>query len=322
MVLRRALTVLTSTLAALVVLEAGLRLFPPPLRPVPGYSWMRYDPVYGTVNAPGRYVDPSLGHARVAGTITITRDGLRGDEPTGAPRRILCLGDSSTFGIRLEHGRNIDPDAVFRADNAWPAFLADELRARGVAADVLNAGVIGDNSAHGLRRITGRLRRLFPTTVIVRFGFNDHVFFDAETMVEDTRVLPFVIDLALARPVLALVHHHPRRPAVSVERFVANLEAIAERVREAGGTVLALDYPLRPLAPGETEDTSFVFMGLPPLAALYAEHARYMAALDGLANITVVRTADVVSFGPADRVHPDADGARAIAHRLAAVPME
>jgi acyl-CoA thioesterase-1 len=85
-------------------------------------------------------------------------------EVTGAPgtgeRIIVALGDSLTAGLGVA------------SDEAYPALL--ELRARKAGFDyrVVNAGVSGDTSAGGLRRLDWVLRSR-PDVVIVALGSND-----------------------------------------------------------------------------------------------------------------------------------------------------
>ena len=85
--------------------------------------------------------------------------------PSAAPAvddtpRIVCLGDSLTAGYGLAQSE------------AYPALLQERLRAAGHPHDVVNAGVSGDTSAGGLRRLDWSLRgdvRL----LIVALGAND-----------------------------------------------------------------------------------------------------------------------------------------------------
>lgn len=78
----------------------------------------------------------------------------------GGPLRILMLGDSLTAGY-----------GVAPAD-ALPARLEAALRARGVDARVINAGVSGDTTAGGLARLEWALAD-GPHAVIVALGAND-----------------------------------------------------------------------------------------------------------------------------------------------------
>ncbi len=74
--------------------------------------------------------------------------------------RIVFLGDSLTAGYGL------DPDQAF------PALLDARLSAEGIDATVVNAGVSGDTSAGGLRRLDWVLGP--PTDVlVVALGGND-----------------------------------------------------------------------------------------------------------------------------------------------------
>jgi acyl-CoA thioesterase I len=73
---------------------------------------------------------------------------------------IVALGDSLTAGLGVG------------ADEAYPALLEARLRREGFTYRVVNAGVSGDTSAGGLRRIDWALR-LSPAVVIVALGAND-----------------------------------------------------------------------------------------------------------------------------------------------------
>jgi len=73
---------------------------------------------------------------------------------------VVALGDSLTAGLGVG------------ADEAYPALLEARMRREGFAYRVVNAGVSGDTSAGGLRRIDWALR-LSPAVVIVALGAND-----------------------------------------------------------------------------------------------------------------------------------------------------
>jgi acyl-CoA thioesterase-1 len=78
----------------------------------------------------------------------------------GADHLIVALGDSLTAGLGVG------------ADEAYPALLEARLRREGFDYRVVNAGVSGDTSAGGLRRLDWALR-LKPDVLIVALGAND-----------------------------------------------------------------------------------------------------------------------------------------------------
>jgi len=75
-------------------------------------------------------------------------------------RVIAALGDSLTAGLGVA------------ADEAYPARLEARLSREGYAYRVVNAGVSGDTTAGGLRRVDWVLRAK-PEIVIVALGAND-----------------------------------------------------------------------------------------------------------------------------------------------------
>lgn len=81
----------------------------------------------------------------------------------GPERRILAFGDSLFAGYGVEK------------DASYPARLQAALRARGVNANIVNAGVSGDTTAAGLQRFAFTLdaQEETPDLVIIELGGND-----------------------------------------------------------------------------------------------------------------------------------------------------
>lgn len=77
--------------------------------------------------------------------------------------QIVALGDSLFAGYGLEPGQS------------YPARLETALRARGINARMMNAGVSGDTTAGGLQRLDFTLNSLEqpPALVIISLGGND-----------------------------------------------------------------------------------------------------------------------------------------------------
>ena len=114
-----------------------------------------------------------------------------------ADRVIVALGDSLTAGLGVT------------ADEAYPALLQARLTREGFPYRVVNAGVSGDTSAGGLRRLDWVLRSQ-PEIVIVALGANDGL---------------------RGQPVSALR---------------ANLVAIVDRIRASGARVLIAGMRMPP----------------------------------------------------------------------------
>jgi acyl-CoA thioesterase I len=81
-------------------------------------------------------------------------------EPARERPVVVFLGDSLTAGLGLAE------------DDAWPAVVAERLSTDGLAIRAVNAGVSGDTSAGGLRRLAWQLRQ-HPDVVVVELGAND-----------------------------------------------------------------------------------------------------------------------------------------------------
>ncbi len=78
----------------------------------------------------------------------------------GSPVKILAIGTSLTQGYGLPPGTEI------------PAVLEASLKAKGINASVINAGVSGDTSAGGLSRLDWSLAD-HPDVAIIELGSND-----------------------------------------------------------------------------------------------------------------------------------------------------
>jgi lysophospholipase L1-like esterase len=345
---RAAAAVLASLGLALGLAEATLRIGTGAeflLRPFPNVEWMALDPVLGWRNRPDVHrsaPDPGL---RFAGAdLDTDARGLQ-RTPAGSTGRtriqILCLGDSGTFGIWW---KRVPDDTVpaLHGIAGYPHALDRALRSRGHDdVEIINAGVIGYTSAHGLRQLTTLLHDARPDITLVRFGYNDHArAWDPALRVPEP-ASPFarwlltnasrwqVARLALAGYQRAPLHPAPDSvPWVSPEQFASNLRRLAEVLRERGSQVLFLDYPLRPRSWGRFPEDSIhaALTGAEDVDALYRNHAEYqsilsdVAARDGLHRLetraALTRREDRF-FEDSDLVHPNDRGANALAELIA-----
>lgn len=132
----------------------------------------------------GRGAPPDTAHATGAADTS-----TRGQQLDTLPRVVL-LGDSLTAGYGLA------------ADDAYPSVLQRRIREAGLGAHVVNAGVSGDTSAGGLRRLEWALDG--PVRVlVVALGGNDAL---RGLSVEDLeRNLAAIIQGAQARKVTVIL---------------------------------------------------------------------------------------------------------------------
>jgi acyl-CoA thioesterase-1 len=122
--------------------------------------------------------------------------------PAGAPPVVVFLGDSLTAGYGLAE------------QEAFPALVAAAFAERGTPIRAINAGVSGDTTAGGLRRLDWVLKNR-PQVVVVALGANDGL---------------------------------RGQPLPSIED---NLRAIVERARAAGARVLLAGMLMPPNYGGE-----------------------------------------------------------------------
>lgn len=124
----------------------------------------RFDPDVGIVLRPGvdaRLTIPLLERpVRVRTTGAGRSVGFRDDGLQGG-LRVAILGDSYTFGYGVDQGES------------FPAQLERRLRARGVAADVINAGVPGFGAREERRMLEKHVLPLGPALVLVAVYGND-----------------------------------------------------------------------------------------------------------------------------------------------------
>ena len=137
-----------------------------------------------------------------------------------APRTILFFGDSLTAGYGLD-------DA---SKEAFPALIGQRLKDAGVPYQAVNAGLSGDTTAGGLRRIDWLLQR--PVDILVlELGGNDGL--RGLPPSESLRNLQAIIDKTRARNpqvrvVVAGMMMPPNFGADYVARFAAVFPALAE----------------------------------------------------------------------------------------------
>jgi len=167
------------------------------------------------------------------GPLLSPRPARAADPAPPAARTILVLGDSLTFGYGL-------PDP---ATQSYPALLQQKLDARAASAEpgaprwrVVNAGVSGDTTSGGLRRVDWVSRQ--PVAVLVlALGSNDGLRGLDPALVEAN--LAAIGDrLAAKNPGLRVLLVGQRMP-VSMGDYAARFETVFPRLAAAQRWALA-----------------------------------------------------------------------------------
>jgi acyl-CoA thioesterase-1 len=134
-----------------------------------------------------------------------------------AKMRIVVLGDSITAG----HG--LDPQ------EAYPAVLQKKIDAAGLPYTVSNAGVSGDTTAGGLRRIAWALGQQGADVLVVALGGNDGLRGISPEQTEQN--LAGIIDKAREKkPGLKVIVAAMQMPDNMGEDFTAKFKAIFPKV--------------------------------------------------------------------------------------------
>jgi len=99
--------------------------------------------------------------------VSLNSEGFRDDEfpakETHAAFRVMCVGDSWTFGANV--GQNQAYPQQFQA------LLRNEFPGKDI--EVFNLGVLGYSSYQGLQLLKKRIDELRPNVVVIGFGMND-----------------------------------------------------------------------------------------------------------------------------------------------------
>ncbi|OFW29267.1 MAG: hypothetical protein A3H97_08870 [Acidobacteria bacterium RIFCSPLOWO2_02_FULL_65_29] len=140
----------------------------------------------------------------------------------GAPR-IVVLGDSLTAGLGLS------------LDQAYPALLQQRVNDAGLRYDVINAGVSGDTSAGGLRRLDWALEG-DVRVLVVALGGNDAL--RGLPAAELRRNLSDIIVGAKARKIAVLVAGMEAPPNVGHQYMVEFRQVYADVAKEHGAALL------------------------------------------------------------------------------------
>lgn len=215
---------------------------------------------------------PNLDHAVWDFTVLSTNaDHLRSEHPyeslpakqPGA-LRIVCLGDSVTFGYRVPV---VWPDKPTEYDPEWlpfPMLLEKQLRAANPnrSLDVVTMAVPGYTSHQGLAWLKRDIDTLQPDLLVVSFGWNDASLSDVPDreairtnrslvavrwLVDHSQAFAHAVRWLRARAAGKELQARPLRPTsrVSQQEYLNNMLAIESLARQRGAAVIFIAAPYR-----------------------------------------------------------------------------
>jgi lysophospholipase L1-like esterase len=275
---------------------------------------------------------PNVDHAIWDFTVVSTNaQGLRAAKEFGSKPpdvfRIVCLGDSITFGYRIPLVFPDAPEQYDRNDAAYPGRLERMLQAQypGREVEVIALAVPGYSSHQGRLLLEDTIGWLSPDVVVICFGFNDVAlksFPDREVMssafvdttlrrvMSSSQVLLQTWRWWNARPHAKTPLPSPA-PRVSRADYGANILAMVAlaRAHGAGALVVGPVYRDRTTNPPEAARIALYRQSLREL--MLAEKIPYLQ----VDELTEARQDDNRPlFG--EVVHPSSDGHQLLAERV------
>ncbi|MCE9599035.1 MAG: SGNH/GDSL hydrolase family protein [Spirochaetia bacterium] len=288
------------------------------------FQWIGQNPLRGWVNR---------SNFKHGDTFSTDARGLRNVElASNGSETIVCMGDSGTFGTW--------------DDGTWPRFpdYPGELQKRlnPEQFKVVNAGVIGYTSSHLLRQYMLQIRKMHPSRIVIRVGFNDHSpAWDVRLAVREPTEFwkqlllykmssTFTVQTAVT---LRLAFKAPRaglEPWNDIDQFRFHLEALITNARKDGVQVILLDYPIRPAGFPKRDDGKpfpekiWGVKNHEELIRLHSQYNREIKLTSERMRVPLVQTGHLLEdigragFTSTDIVHPGPEGYRLIAEELSA----
>jgi len=209
---------------------------------------------------------PNLDHVVWDFTVLSTNaQHLRSDRPLQKKEagaiRIVCLGDSVTFGYRVPTVWPDRPNEYDRQALPYPMLLEKELRAANPnkQIEVVTLAVPGYTTYQGLAWLRREIDSLKPDLLIISFGWNDASLSDVSDaaaiktnwgavtvrwLVDHSQAFAHATHWLRARaaPSATVVRPAPR---VSEREYVNNMMAMAQLGRQKQAAVIILAAPYR-----------------------------------------------------------------------------
>lgn len=190
--------------------------------------------------------------------------------------RIVCLGDSVTFGFRVPV---VWPDKPTEYDPSWlpfPMLLEKELRTANPdrKIEVVTMAVPGYTSHQGLAWLRRDIDELQPDLLIASFGWNDASFSDVpdrdairtnwyavtlRRLIDSSQAFAHAVHWLRAREAKAQQQKQTGQPIVrpaarvSQREYLNNMIAIEDLARQRGASVIVIAAPYRDNDPNAPE---------------------------------------------------------------------
>ena len=209
---------------------------------------------------------PNLDHVYWDFTnVSTNAQSIRADYPIGRKPagtfRIVCLGDSVTFGYRVPPVWPEKPNDYNPEWQPYPMLLETELRKANPnrSIEVFPMAVPGYTSHQGLAWLRRDIGYLQPDMVIVSFGWNDASLSDAPDrelidtgwsavtgrwLIEHSQAIAHVTRWMRSRKEVKPVVRTPV-PRVSQKEYVDNFNAIVRVAKDHGAAVIVIGAPYR-----------------------------------------------------------------------------
>jgi lysophospholipase L1-like esterase len=250
--------------------------------------------------------------------------------------RIVCLGDSVTFGYRVPV---VWPDRPTEYDPTWlpyPMLLEKELRAAnpGQNIEVITMAVPGYSSNQGLAWLRRDIEKLQPDLLTVSFGWNDASFSDVPDreafrtnwpavalrwLVDHSQAFAHATHWLRAREASKRQAEHAtqsqlrRRPVPRVpqQEYLSNMLAIVNLARQRGTSVMVIAAPYRDHS-SEAPEADLMLQYRVALGSIMRQHGVPFLEIRELTEEAY--PANEGWFG--ERIHPNHMGHRLIAAEL------
>ena len=195
-----------------------------------------------------------LTHLKANSRLDINEDGYRGERVSIVkPKntiRILCLGDSTTFGLCIP------------VEHTYPYLLQDKLQAKfaELKIEVLNAGVPSTNSIEAKRRYQVKFTHYNPDIILWRSGFDltDNLELPKITIVNKIALLikkriarSCLVNLILIPLKTSTYFDYQNIKVMVAKGITSNYHLVKILAEKQGAKVIAVDWIRRNLKTGE-----------------------------------------------------------------------